>query len=380
MKKILASVVAIIVLMTSISILPVSAEVTVENFEAFTLSVSTQGGGNGFQRLVINAGTLPFEMTTANELVGLYINGTATPTSGTGSVFEFQNVVVTASAIRTNASTGAVTGYNIDFAIQSGFDTTGSTTYSYDLTLSREQKDITSAPDEGGDDETGDSNITIDNFEPFKLPTAGAFNSPEKVVIDQGQLSNIPFTLDSANLLKGCYLNGTATKADGTVITFTDEEITSSAVRAAGGYELYFAEKATLGYDNHTWDLTLSRTPLGTGGGDDSEDNEPDTPSVFDPYNFTPFKLTVTGDGAQGLKRLIVKASDFPVALTSDNQLVGCLLNGTATPTASGIANGYTETITFTDVMVEKSSIRTGATECNVEFTAFGGLPTDGGY
>ena len=348
------------------------SDITKDNFEPFKLPTSR--AYQNTNKVCIRGDQLsqfPFTIETGvnDQFNGCYLNGTATNNS-TSAVINFENVQVTDSGWHS----GGV-DYELYFAAKADLVPSGS--FTFDLTISRTAQGSTG----GGDGETGDSDITIDNFEPFKLPTTGAFNSPTKVVIAEDQLSKIPFTLNEADLLKGCYLNGTATKADSTVVAFEDVEITSSAVRSAGGYELYFAQKADLGYDNHTWDLTLSRTPLGTGGGDDGGDDEPDTPTVFDPYNFTSFKLTVTADGAAGLRRLVVSASNFPVPLTLDNQLVGCLLNGTATPTATGIANGHTETIVFEDVMVERSSVRSGATEYNVDFTAFGGLQNaSGGY
>ena len=485
MRKIFAIILAIMVLFTSISVLPVYAEVTVENFEAFTFQPFYQGGGNGWQRLLVKKEQFPFDVSDASELVGLYINGTATDPNGL-TTFEFQNVVTTAAEIRTSE-------YAIDFASQSGFDTSGSTTYSYNLTLSREQMEITTPPDEGGDDETGD--ITIDNFEPFKLaiytqsegsgfqrfliepadfpfvlsgqnelkgfylngtatdkngkivefdnvvvtasdaqrsdgyyaidfaiidefdissesapytydimlsreatipesnitkdnfdaftlPTSRAYQNTNKVCIRGDQLSQFPFTIETGvnDQFNGCYLNGTATNnSTSEVINFEDVQVTDSGWHSDGvDYELYFAAKAELiPTGSFTFDLTISRTAQGSTGGDTGDEEQ----TVFDPYNFTTFKLNVTADGADGLKRLVVSASCFPIPLTYENQIVGCLLNGTATPTARGIENGYTETITFEDVMVEKSAIRTDSTPAyNVEFTAFGGLPTTGGY
>ena len=483
MKKLFAFLLASVILMTSIYILPVYAEVTVENFEAFTFEACYQGGGDGWQRLLVKKEQFPFDVSDASELVGLYINGTATDPNGL-TTFEFQNVVTTAAEIRTSE-------YAIDFASQSGFDTSGSTTYSYNLTLSRGQMEITTTPDEG-DDETGDNEITIDNFEPFTLDihTKGGGSGYQRFLIrkacipfevtsttsfvgfylngtatdtngnvvtfdnvqiiasnfartdnyhdvdfpiqaeltassytynitlsrtaltDEGKVITIdnfePFTLDihtkgggsgyqrflirkacipfevtSTTSFVGFYLNGTATDTNGNVVTFDNVQIIASNFARTDNYhDVDFPIQAELTASSYTYNITLSRTAQESSGGDSGDDNTgEEEQAVFDPYNFTPFALNVTTDGADGLKRLVVSASCFPIPLTYENQIVGCLLNGTATPTARGIENGYTETITFEDVMVEKSAIRTDSTPAyDVEFTAFGGLPTTGGY
>ncbi len=75
--------------------------VTVENFNKFPLNVDTQGGGSGWQRIVVYDDTFPFEVTANDELVGLYVNGTATDTNGTAGLTGLQLTPVTATYLDT---------------------------------------------------------------------------------------------------------------------------------------------------------------------------------------------------------------------------------------------------------------------------------------
>lgn len=76
-------------------------------------------------------------------------------------------------------------------------------------------------------------------------------------------------------------------------------------------------------------------------------------------YNFEPFKITVKGTGSATYKRLVLNTANFPFAVTTANQLVGCTLNGTVT--YSGTEN-YSKSVPFNNVEVLKSDVRTNAT------------------
>lgn len=82
------------------------------------------------------------------------------------------------------------------------------------------------------------------------------------------------------------------------------------------------------------------------------------TLAAVDEYTFTPFKITVIGNGGTGgNKRLLIYANTLGFNITKENQLAGCKLNGTIT--YSGSTAGYSKSIPLNDVLVVSSPLRT---------------------
>lgn len=325
-------------------------EITIHNFEKFTLNIAGKGAPNtSRQRLIANPDTFPFEVTETNELVGLYINGTATDNSG--NVVKFENVEIVASEIRANNGY-----YNVDFLPVSDFKPTDTTiTYTFNLTLSRET--LSSG---GGGKPSED--ITIDNFESFKLDiyTQGAPNGSQQRIVSYA--SAFPFTVTEKDALKGLYLNGTATDANGNVVNFKNVVIESSIVDAdSGNYKMDFAKIAEFNSGiNYTYDITLSREPMDVGGEEGGD--EPDQPSGdITVQNFEKFTLNVGAKGGgTGWQRIVVYPDTFPFEVTQNDELVGLYINGTATDNTGKV-------VKFTDVEVISSEVRANGA-FNIDF------------
>ncbi|MBR4030453.1 MAG: hypothetical protein IKJ06_03555, partial [Clostridia bacterium] len=173
--------------------LSMTSGATATSFEPFKLP--TTNAYQSSNKVCIRKDYLPdlpftFENDTLNNY---FLNGTATLSDGTA--YEFKDVRITDSAVRTDGD------YEIYFNQSAVTGWTGSGSYTYDLTLSMV------------------GFVNLDNFETVKLPTTGAYQSSNKVCLRKTELPKLSFNLDANDLLNGFWLNGTATHTDGTVYT-----------------------------------------------------------------------------------------------------------------------------------------------------------------
>ncbi len=195
------------------------------------------------------------------------------------------------------------------------------------------------------------------NFESFKLQVDG-YGDTTGFMIPVYSLNFLGITTaeDHAKLM-GCRINGTVTKADGTVVQVNNLPIIQTHNHTSHIRVWVGSLNIVNGWWNvdpvpYTADLTLS--PVLT----------------VDVTNFEPFKLNITAVGSwihDGVnhKRFVTDTA-FPFKITEDHQLAGCVLNGTITYKGS---DDFSKSVPFKNVPVAYQPLRTdGTSKVNLDF------------
>ncbi len=341
MKKCLS---ILLVMFLLIGTMTVGAAETIDatNFEAFEVTVSAIGSdGQGHTRFVVSGTDFPFTVDTENQLAGCLLNGTVTYTGGEGysATIPFVNVAIFAQPLRGD---GRV---SLDFTLPGGYTVKqgDGAAYTFGLTLSPVANET--------------------NFTPFKINVTRTGTPGDNVTKRLIVKNNFGFT-PAENELAGCLLNGTVTYTGSgsysATVPFVNVPVSASLDRGDGTLNLDFAVPSgySICFDgsqdsNYTWDLTVSPAP-----------------EAVDETDFKPAKLTVSGVGSDGAghKRIVVAGTDFPFAVTRENQLQGCLISGTMEYIGSG---DYSKIIYFTNVPVAAQPMRADG-RVSLDFT----LPT----